>query len=102
VTAQVFLQALPRLHLGASGPEVRAYLLATARTALADHWASRYGVEIAQFSDNLAPSPVEVRDDSGVRRALAILDQLPRGIATCSSSASCGATRCGRPLPPLG
>jgi RNA polymerase sigma factor (sigma-70 family) len=77
VTAQVFLQALPRLRHGTSEPEVRAYLFATARTALADHWATQYGVETAQLEDEVPTPPHEASNESGVHRAHAILEQLP-------------------------
>jgi len=77
VTAQVFLQALPRLRHGASRPEVRGYLFATARTALADHWATHYGIETAELGDDPATPPDEGGDERGVRRADAILEQLP-------------------------
>jgi RNA polymerase sigma-70 factor (ECF subfamily) len=46
LTAEVFKLALPPLRLSASPPEIRAYLIATARTVLANHWRRRYGIEV--------------------------------------------------------
>jgi RNA polymerase sigma-70 factor, ECF subfamily len=46
LTAEVFRTALGPLRTSASVGEVRAYLLATARTVLASHWRRRYGLEI--------------------------------------------------------
>lgn len=46
LTAEVFQAALKPLRASASVGEVRAYLLATARTVLASHWRRHYGTEI--------------------------------------------------------
>ena len=46
LTAEVFQAALKPLRSSASVGEVRAYLLATARTVLASHWRRHYGTEI--------------------------------------------------------
>ena len=46
LTAEVFQAALKPLRASASVGEVRAYLLATARTVLASHWRRHYGAEI--------------------------------------------------------
>ena len=46
LTAEVFRHALPPLRLSASVPEIRAYLFATARTVLANHWKRRFGIEV--------------------------------------------------------
>jgi RNA polymerase sigma factor (sigma-70 family) len=46
LTAEVFRTALGPLRASASVGEVRAYLLATARTVLASHWRRRYGLEV--------------------------------------------------------
>jgi len=48
LTAEVFKAALGPLRLTASKSEVRAYLLATARTVLASHWRRRLGQEVTQ------------------------------------------------------
>lgn len=46
LTSEVFQAALKPLRVSASIGEVRAYLLATARTVLAGHWRRHYGLEI--------------------------------------------------------
>ncbi len=46
LTAEVFRLCLPVLRLSASAPEIRAYLLVTAKTVLANHWKRRYGIEV--------------------------------------------------------
>src|ERR1700751_3310851 len=51
ITAAVFVRALPRLRPTASESEARAYLRATARSLLAEHWAAHYGVEMAEYAE---------------------------------------------------
>jgi RNA polymerase sigma-70 factor (ECF subfamily) len=46
LTSEVFQAALKPLRVSASIGEVRAYLLATARTVLAAHWRRHYGLEV--------------------------------------------------------
>src|SRR5256885_17257733 len=46
LTGEVFLAVLKPLRGSASAAEVRAYLLATARTVLAAHWRRLFGREI--------------------------------------------------------
>jgi RNA polymerase sigma factor (sigma-70 family) len=46
LTTEVFMAALGPLRIDASKGEVRAYLAATARSALARYWRSRLGVEV--------------------------------------------------------
>lgn len=87
VTEQVFLRALPRLRLAAAAHEVRAYLFATARTVLADHWATRFGTTVVELDDeHLTATAAEPRegsdsDDDGESeaavRAAALLERLP-------------------------
>jgi RNA polymerase sigma-70 factor (ECF subfamily) len=79
VTAQVFLRALPRLRLAASSGEIRAYLLTTARSVLAEHWGHHYGMAAEPLDDErLAGAPrEESRSDDDVRRAQAVLSRLP-------------------------
>jgi RNA polymerase sigma-70 factor (ECF subfamily) len=50
LTAEVFRLALPPLRLSASPAEIRAYLIATAQTVLADHWRRRFGIEVTVLS----------------------------------------------------
>src|ERR1700677_1522627 len=63
LTSEVFRAALGPLRLTASKGEVRAYLLATARTVLASHWRRRLGLEVthiepdADLSYLAAPAP---------------------------------------------
>lgn len=75
VTAQTFLRALPRIRAGASFPEVRAYLFAAARSALADHWATHYGVSLGLEDVRAAADVGPVVDHSA--RVTAILEALP-------------------------
>jgi RNA polymerase sigma-70 factor (ECF subfamily) len=49
LTAQVFQAALGPLQTSASIGEVRAYLLATARTVLAAHWRRHYRAQITSI-----------------------------------------------------
>jgi RNA polymerase sigma-70 factor (ECF subfamily) len=53
LTAEVFLTALRPLRVSASVGEVRAYLLATARTVLAHHWRRTLGLEVTTLHDEL-------------------------------------------------
>jgi RNA polymerase sigma-70 factor (ECF subfamily) len=84
LTAQVFLTALPSLRATASGPQVRGYLSATARTVLAAHWRRRYGLEItsvdlseleASLASEEAPPPPSA--PAGWSRLDGILSRLP-------------------------
>jgi RNA polymerase sigma factor (sigma-70 family) len=61
LTAEVFTAAFGPLRATASIGEVRAYLLATARTVLAGHWRRTLGREItaidpAEFADWVVPA----------------------------------------------
>jgi len=79
LTSEVFMAALRPLRTTASKPEVRAYLIATARTTLAAYWRRKLGMEVTaidvdaalQFMDD---PPVE--SDSG-DRATRVLELLP-------------------------
>ncbi|HEY2703419.1 MAG TPA: RNA polymerase sigma factor [Candidatus Dormibacteraeota bacterium] len=80
LTATVFLKALPRLRPTASEGEARAYLRATARSLLAEHWATHYGVVMAEYAEDLVPSPLPASGDEGAsnrRRVAALLARLP-------------------------
>lgn len=80
LTTKVYMRALPRLRLGAAIEEIRSYLIATARTVLADHWRDRYDVRVDELEDSIAnpAAPAGPRDEeAGVRRAGAILAALP-------------------------
>jgi len=66
LTSEIFMAALRPLRTTASKPEVRAYLVATARTTLAAYWRRKLGAEITsidvdsaiQFIDETPPAPV--------------------------------------------
>ncbi|HET9050850.1 MAG TPA: RNA polymerase sigma factor [Candidatus Dormibacteraeota bacterium] len=86
VTAQVFLRALPRLRSDAATGETRAYLLATARSVLADHWATRFGhgaepLDEGRVGDLADPDGSGTGDDPGgdrgEHRVREILARLP-------------------------
>jgi RNA polymerase sigma-70 factor (ECF subfamily) len=58
LTSQVFLTAYKPLRATASVGEVRAYLLATARTVLAEHWRRTLGHQLTEIDENLEdPGP---------------------------------------------
>jgi len=81
LTTQVFMRALPRLRLRAPIDQARGYLVATARTVLADHWRDRYDVKLAELDEDLLPPSHPERsakdEEEGVRRAGEILSALP-------------------------
>ena len=79
LTTEVFLTALRPLRVSATVPEVRAYLLATARTALAGYWRRTLGAEVTALGDEdveevLTPAP---SNDHTAGRAHRILAALP-------------------------
>src|ERR1700733_2764028 len=85
LTGEVFLAALPRLHLGASRPEVRGYLAATAQSALANYWRRRFGTEATRIELGAALAFLDdprTDSDAGVRahRLLALLPERSRKI----------------------
>jgi RNA polymerase sigma factor (sigma-70 family) len=79
LTAQVFQAALGPLRTSASIGEVRAYLLATARTVLAAHWRRRYGAEITSIDVLADRAELEEppSQNSAPQRAAAIIAALP-------------------------
>ena len=79
LTAEVFLTALRPLRVSASVGEVRAYLLATARTVLAAHWRRTLGVQVTTLDDERVESVFGDRASDGddTARADAILAALP-------------------------
>lgn len=79
LAAEVFVTALRPLQLTASVGEVRAYLLATARTVLAGYWRRTLGRQITTLEEDWALiEPVnESRDTGAIARAEAILAELP-------------------------
>jgi RNA polymerase sigma-70 factor (ECF subfamily) len=88
LTSQVFLGALPRLRPGASSGEIHRYLLATARTVLADHWRRHLGVQLTTLDEEVAaaeddPAPAEDEPASRrVQRVRRVLAALPHNHRT--------------------
>jgi RNA polymerase sigma factor (sigma-70 family) len=80
ITASVFLRSLPRLRPTASEGEARAYLRAAARSLLAEHWATHYGVEMAEYAEDLVTAPPTAAADEGAanrHRVAGLLARLP-------------------------
>jgi RNA polymerase sigma factor (sigma-70 family) len=79
LTAEVFRAALGPLRLAASKGEVRAYLLATARTVLASHWRRRLGLEITRIDPDSDVAYFAVHDPNSEssQRASRLLAALP-------------------------
>jgi RNA polymerase sigma-70 factor (ECF subfamily) len=79
LTAEVFLAALGPLRVSASVGEVRAYLLATARTTLAGHWRRTLGREITALDEDDVEEVFSEAADNAVAAAQAqlILGGLP-------------------------
>jgi RNA polymerase sigma factor (sigma-70 family) len=97
LTAEVFKAALGPLRLNSSKGEVRAYLLATARTVLASHWRHRMGQPVTFIdpdADIAALDEISEPDDGEAgRKTCLILAALPdryrrilelRFLETCS------------------
>ena len=79
LTTEVFLTALGPLRVSASVGEVRAYLLATARTVLAAHWRRTLGRQITTLDDDrIEDVPTEApSNEVATGRAQRILAALP-------------------------
>jgi len=79
LTAEVFVAAIGPLCIEVSRGEVRAYLLATARTVLAGYWRRRLGVEITSIDpDAELCAPAEPGESASAgERARRILGRLP-------------------------
>jgi len=78
LTTEVFLAALRPMRLPSSVGEVRAYLMATARTVLARYWARKLGLQVTALSEDLeqATTANEVGPEIA-RQAHQILAALP-------------------------
>lgn len=78
LTTEIFMTALRPLRISASRPEVRKYLLLTARTVLASYWKERMGRDITVIDENL---PDRIEDDAVVsdapERVRSVLRRLP-------------------------
>jgi RNA polymerase sigma-70 factor (ECF subfamily) len=82
LTAEVFRAAMGPLRLTASKPEVRSYLLMTARTVLASHWRARLGHPVTSIdperdAEFLADDPPPGPDGDAPERVQRILSALP-------------------------
>jgi RNA polymerase sigma-70 factor (ECF subfamily) len=84
LTAEVFTAALPRLRERASAGEVRAYLLATARTVLADHWRRTLGRQLTAIDpeDLSQPEPSPEPEPATAALADRLLAELPDNYRT--------------------
>ena len=70
------MQTLKTLRLPAPVPTVRAYLVKTARTVLADHWRRHYAARDA--ANELEQMPLEIAaNPDAVERAQRLLALLP-------------------------
>jgi len=73
---EALMQTLKTLRLPAPVPTVRAYLVKTARTVLADHWRRHYAARDA--ANELEQMPVEIAaNPDAVERAQRLLALLP-------------------------
>jgi len=73
---ETLMQTLKTLRLPAPVPTVRAYLVKTARTVLADHWRRHYAARDA--ASELEPLPVEIiANPDATDRAQRLLGLLP-------------------------
>ena len=98
LTAEVFKAALGPMRLTSSKGEVRAYLLATAKTVLASHWRRRLGLPITSIDPSTDFAELDDSSDpndgaEARRKAAQILAALPeryrrilelRFLETCS------------------
>jgi RNA polymerase sigma-70 factor (ECF subfamily) len=84
LTAEVFLAVLRPLKLPSSVGEVRAYLLATARTVLARHWARTLGLQVTTLTEDpeevFTATPLESAAPQQAEQILAALPERYRRI----------------------
>lgn len=81
LTSQVFLTAYGPLRAAAEVAQVRAYLTATARTVLADHWRRTLGHQVTEIDLETTDLPTDAPaggSDTADERAARILDALPQ------------------------
>ncbi len=77
LTAEVFLATLKPLRLPAPVHDVRAYLVATARTAMANFWRRHYaGPATVMLTDMAAETSEHSEGDGGAARTATILSRL--------------------------
>ena len=79
LTAEVFQAALKPLRTSASVGEVRAYLLATARTVLASHWRRYYEAEVTRIDVGVDRAAFDepLTESDAPQRVEALLAELP-------------------------
>lgn len=83
LSEEVLLQALRRLRLPAPVHEVRAYLVKTARSVLAEHWRKHYAGRESEVNldrvviNNQAPDAYPGHTSANAQRAMRILALLP-------------------------
>ncbi len=78
LTTEVFLAALRPLRLPASVGEVRAYLMATARTVLARYWTRTLGLQVTALTEDPEQVlPARQAEPAATRQAQQILAALP-------------------------
>jgi len=79
LTAEVFQAALKPLRTSASVGEVRAYLLATARTVLASHWRRHYAAEVTTIDADIDRAALDEppSESDAPRHVQEILAELP-------------------------
>ena len=80
LTSQVFVGALPHLRARASSGEIHGYLVATARTVLAEHWRRRLGHPLTVLNEDthqLADVTADPRATDPLPRIRRILASLP-------------------------
>lgn len=73
LTQQVAVKALPRLRAGVARSSIRAYLFATARSILAQFWATRFEVTVEELPAEIAslgPGAVDAAPAAVVERIL--------------------------------
>jgi RNA polymerase sigma-70 factor (ECF subfamily) len=77
LTQEVALKALPRLHRDRPMAAVRAYLVATSRSVLANFWTRRLGMPVAELHEEVwtrleDPAPSHLAEEE-VERVLSLL-----------------------------
>ncbi len=78
LTQQVALKAIPRLRAGAGPAAIRSYLFATARSALATFWSSRFGLPVEELREDVWVDRQQKEPaQESIERVNRILNQLP-------------------------
>jgi len=78
LTQLVALKAIPRLRAGSSSASIRAYLFATARSALGAFWAGKFGIAQEELHEGLVSAPQATsQSPDAAERATRILSRLP-------------------------